>query len=257
MSKMNYEKKISILDWGIVISVILLLLSVFLPQIIWKEENFFKKESRYRMSAIAKAQEFYFEMTGQYSLNGEHVFNIVEAAMDSLIADSLFLGDRIINLDGNAFAVNMEKGLEIRIDTTFSEPTDIYSMYVDTIYNVGMKNIESGGIDTIFVNNRDLKKYKLDEHFHAVYGLEIVNRTELKTDYLRKKYHLDQSMLFCPLTNQPYIFEIDTTGGESVFLVKSPLITLDKPYTESRFVVFTFEAGDHGFIKGDQKSWAE
>jgi hypothetical protein len=39
--------------------------------------------------------------------------------------------------------------------------------------------------------------------------------------------------------------------------VTSPLHVLEEPYTESRFGVFTFEAGDHGYIKGTQKSWAE
>ncbi len=38
MHDQNYERKISILDWGIIISAILLLLTVYLPQSIWKEE---------------------------------------------------------------------------------------------------------------------------------------------------------------------------------------------------------------------------
>ena len=58
-------------------------------------------------------------------------------------------------------------------------------------------------------------------------------------------------------TKNPYIFAIDTTDEEAVFSVTSPLHGLEEPYTESRFGVFTFEAGDHGYIKGTQKSWAE
>ena len=72
-----------------------------------------------------------------------------------------------------------------------------------------------------------------------------------------KKYHLKTNMIKCPLTYDPYFFEIDTTGDEDIFIVTSPLHLLEEPYTESRFGVFTFEAGDHGFIKGTQKSWAE
>ena len=86
----DQEGKISILDWGIIISAILLLLTVYLPQSIWKEEVKFRKLGRHRMTSIANAEEFYFEMTGTYAANGEHLFKLVEAAMDSLIADSLF-----------------------------------------------------------------------------------------------------------------------------------------------------------------------
>ena len=143
------------MDWGIVFSSLLLLLTVYLPQIIWKEEAKFRKEGRHRMSSIANAEEFYLEMIGSYTTNGEHLFELVEAAMDSLIADSLFTGKQIINLNGAAFPVNMERDIEIRIDTTFSKPTELYVTYDDTVYTIGMRNFESGGIDTLFINIKD------------------------------------------------------------------------------------------------------
>ena len=257
MHEQNYERKISILDWGIVISAILLLLTVYLPQLIWKEEVKFRNEGRHRMSAIANAEEFYFEITGIYTSDGEHLFELVETAMDSLIADSLFTGEQIINLHGNAYPVTLERGFEIRVDTTFSAPTELYFSYEDTIYTVGLKNPESGGTDTLFVNVRDLARYQSDEYFQDIYNTDIVTRTELRTDYLRKKYHLNPTLLYCPITNDPYIFEVDTTGEDPIFTVTSPLYILEEPYTESRFGVFTFEAGDHGYIQGNQKSWAE
>ena len=260
MQDKTYEQKISILDWGIVISSILLLLTVYLPQLIWKEEVRFRKEGRHRMTAIANAEEFYLEMIGGYTTDGVHLFELVEAAMDSLIADSLFTGEQIINLKGSTFPVNMERGFETRVDTTFSAPTDLYFSYEDTIYTVGLKNPESGGTDTLFINVRDLASVQSDEYFQDIYNTDIVNRTELRTDYLREKYHLNTSMLYCPLTNDPYIFTIDSTDStndEVVFTVTSPLHILEDPYTESRFGVFTFEAGDHGYIRDSQKSWAE
>ena len=257
MQDQNYERKISILDWGIIISAILLLLSVYLPQSIWEEEAKFRKEGRHRMTSIANAEEFYFEMTGTYTSDGEHLFELVEAAMDSLIADSLFTDEQIINLHGTSYPVKMERGLETRIDTTFSFPTELYFSYEDTIYTVGLKNLESGGTDTLFVNVRDIALYQSDEYFQDIYVMDIVTRTELRTDYLREKYHLNNSMLYCPLTNEPYIIKVDTTNDEPLFTVTSPLHILEKPYTESRFGVFTFEAGDHGYIRDSQKSWAE
>ena len=257
MHDQNYERKISILDWGIIISAMMLLLAVYLPQSIWKEEVRFRKEGRHRMTSIANAEEFYFEMTGTYTGDGEHLFEMVEAAMDSLIADSLFTGDKIIYLGDQAYPVTMERGFETRVDTTFSQATELYFSYEDTIYTVGLNNPESGGIDTLFVNVKDLARFQADEHFRDINSTDIVTRSEIRTDYLRRKYHLSTSMLYCPLTKNPYIFAIDTTDEEAVFSVTSPLYGLEEPYTESRFGVFTFEAGDHGYIKGTQKSWAE
>ena len=253
----NYERKISILDWGIIISALLLLLTVYLPQSIWQEEEKLKKEGRKRMSDIANAEDFYFELTGEYTLDGKHLFDLVEAAMDSLIADSLFTGKQIINLGENKYPVTLDRGFEIRVDTTFSDPTELYHSYVDTVYSVGLRNIESGGTDTLFVNMRNLTSYQADTNFQKIFSMDVVIRSEIRTDYLRKKYHLDNSFLTCPITKEAYIFEIDSTGEEVVFQVTSPLHILDKPYKESRFGVFTFEEGDHGYIRGGQTSWAE
>ena len=189
MYDQNYERKISFLDWGIVFSAIALLLTVYLPQSIWKEEIEFRKLGRHRMTAIADAEEFYFEMTGMYTVDGEHLFDLVEAGMDSLIADSLFIGDQVIYLNKKPYPVKMERGFEVRVDTTFSLATVLYFSYNDTIYTVGLNNPESGNIDTLFINVRDLKKYKRDEHFKEIYSMDIVNRSEIRTDYLRNKYH--------------------------------------------------------------------
>ena len=54
----------------------------------------------------------------------------------------------------------LERGFEIRVDTTFSDPTELYFNYEDTVYSVGLRNLESGGTDTLFVNVRDLSVYQ-------------------------------------------------------------------------------------------------
>ena len=169
----------------------------------------------------------------------------------------LSTGKKIIKLGEKTYPVTLERGFEIRVDTTFSDPTELYFSYEDTVYCVGLRNLESGGTDTLFVNVRALSTYKADENFQQIFSLDVVTRSEIRTDYLRKKYHLDDSLLTCPVTQEPYILEIDTTGDGAIFQVTSPLHRLDNPYKESRFGVFTFEAGDHGYIRGDQTSWAE
>lgn len=257
MQDQNIIRKISLLDWGIIISSLLLLLTIFLPQYIWQEEEKFRKEGRKRMSDIANAEDFYFEMTGHYTLDGEHLFKLVEAAMDSLIADSLFTGKKIINLGENTYPITLERGFEIRVDTTFSDPTEIYFSYDDTVYSIELHNLELGGTDTLFVNVRDLPIFQADNNFKKILSMDTVTRSEVRTDYLRKKYHLNNRFLFCPVTKDPYIFEIDSSGEESIFKITSPLHLLDTPYQESRFGVFKFKAGDHGYIHDGQTSWVE
>ena len=95
----KYDKKISILDWFIVGSIIVMFLMVYIPQNIWSEENHYKKERRNRMKIISQAEEFYYELTGTYTLDFEELFLLVESAMDSLLADSLFYGEQIINMN--------------------------------------------------------------------------------------------------------------------------------------------------------------
>ena len=48
MNKKTIEKKIGILDWGIVFSGIILLIIVYIPNHIWKEERIVRNESRHR-----------------------------------------------------------------------------------------------------------------------------------------------------------------------------------------------------------------
>ena len=120
------NKKIEILDWGIIFAAIIMLFMVYIPRSIWQEEVKIRDEARHRMLAISNAQEFYKELTGSYTMNGKHLFELVEAAMDSLIADSLFTDEQIINLNGNSYPVKLERGFEIRVDTTFSSATDLY-----------------------------------------------------------------------------------------------------------------------------------
>ena len=136
--------------------------------------------------------------------------------MDSLIADSVFTGARSLNLSDGIYDINIERGFEVRVDTTFSEPENIRVTKLDTIYTVGLSNIDSGGIDTIFVNRSNLDYYKSQSNFYAIFNQDTSSRSELITDYLRMKYHLSNDLLYCPITNEKYIFEIDSTGNENL-----------------------------------------
>jgi len=248
------DRKIGALDWGIIFSILILFLIIYIPRSIWIEEAEIRNDARQRMLDISNSQDFYYELTGKYSTSGEHLFEMIEAAMDSLIADSTFTGARSLNLSDGKYDINIESGFEVKIDTTFSDAVIMRKAKLDTIYTVGMKNEDSGGIDTLFVNVRDLKSFTDDEMFHRIFSSDTTSRTEIITDYLRKKYHLNNDRLYCPITHEKFFFDIDESDAENpVFTVSSPV---PDDYTESRFMVFQFEAGRHGSIKGGITTWA-
>ena len=93
MSKIT-ERKIGLLDWGLTFALIILGLAIYIPKSIDKEELFYKNESRHRMEVIYNAQELYYELTGNYTLDGEELFKVVQQARDSLMGDSLFYGKK-------------------------------------------------------------------------------------------------------------------------------------------------------------------
>ncbi len=257
-SEEKYSKQITILDWVIVLSTFVLLIMVYIPQVIWEEEDEYRTESRRRMSIISDAEEFYYELTGSYTLDGIELFTLVESAMDSLQADSLFTGDQVIHLPKKSYNVNVETGFDIRVDTTFSVAENLKRVSLDTIYTVGMKNPESGGIDTLFVNAMNMNMFKQDSLFYDIFASDTASRSEIYTDYLRQKFHLTQELLTCPVSSkimgEPYIFSIDDSDPEApIFTVSSPV---SEDYSEPRFGIFKFYSGKHGQIVGGEQSWA-
>ena len=253
-SKEILDRKISVLDWGIIFSILILFLIIYIPRSIWMEEVEIRNDARKRMLDISNSQDFYYELTGKYSTSGEHLFELIEAAMDSLIADSTFTGARSLNLSDGKYDIEIERGFEVKVDTTFSDAVIMRKTKLDTFYTVGMKNEDSGGVDTLFVNVRDLTSFTDDEMFLNIFSSDTTSRTEIITDYLRKKYHLTNERLYCPITNEKFFFDIDESDTQNpVFTVSSPV---PDQYTESRFGVFQFEAGQHGSIKGGVTTWA-
>ena len=171
-SKQELDRKISILDWGIIFSILLLFLIIYIPRSIWIEEAEIREDARQRMLDIYNAQDFYFELTGKYSESGEHLFELVESAMDSLIADSTFTGSQSLNLSNGKFPINIERGFEVKVDTTFSDAVLLRKVKLDTIYTIGMKNEDNGGVDTLFVNVRDTILYTEDDLFYSIFSFD-------------------------------------------------------------------------------------
>ena len=256
-TKLNFKTKIGLLDWSILLSIILLLLIVYIPNSIWSEEKKDRDESRFRMKAISNAAEFYKELKGNYTIDGEEIFALIEAAIDSLYADSLFIGAQQINTNNTLHHITIEKGFDYRADTTFSVAEKIKVTIIDTIYMISefTDSLDKLILDTTYVNSKMIEKRKKTKLFNEIISMEIKNRVEVKNDYLRRKYHLNKDLLFCPLTKRPYILEIlNNEGDDDIFMVKSPVKKTD---SEPRYFFFRYTPGNHGYIKSGITSWAE
>ena len=258
MKEVGYVKKIGVLDWLIFFSILIMFIMVYIPQYIWSEEDHYKKMRRERMKIISQSEDFYYELTGEYSTDYKKVFSLVEAAMDSLIADSLFFGNKKINLNNKEYNVNLEKGYEIIVDTTFSYSENIKDIVQDTIYSIGMNNTITNQIDTIAVNSTNIKNYKKDSLFYKIFNVEYNDRVESEINYLRRKFHLTDNLIFCPISSnnqsKKFVLEIKKNSlGESVFKISSPVTSDDK---ERRYGIFSYNPGLNETITGGQKSWA-
>ena len=157
-NKIKFTTRITILDWSFVFAIMILLLIVYIPKQIWDQEKIDRDESRFRMRTISNASEFYKEITGNYTSDGKQIFELVEAAIDSSFADSLFVGQQQIILNNKIFDVMINKGFDYRADTTFSISEQIRSTIVDTLYwTLEYSDSTNSSVDTNYVNASDIK----------------------------------------------------------------------------------------------------
>ena len=252
-------KDIGFLDWSIFISIIIMALMIFLPQLVWEEEDYYKSLRREKMDIISKSEDFYYQLMGEYTLNTKELFSLVESATDSVIADSLFVGKQTIYLNNKTYNVNIESGFHMEVDTTFSSLEILKYDVVDTIYTISMNNKETNLLDTMLVNSRSMKRYQLSEEFNEIINYETEDRIEKKSNYLRRKFHLDNSLIYCPISednlDKKFLLSIEKDkNNESVFKITSPLTNDDK---EIRYGIFRFNPGKEESILGGVKSWAE
>lgn len=291
-NKIKFTTRIAVLDWLFVFAIIILLLIVYIPNQIWIQEKSDRDESRFRMRTISNASEFYKEITGNYTIDGPQMFELVEAAIDSAFADSLFVGEQQIILNDKIFNVSINKGFDYRADTTFSIPEQIRKTIIDTLYwTLEYSDSTKTLLDTNYVNSSDIKKrmnlYRFNpantsllserdstiteeeydnllsfeqKRFYRVVKdtipgkIEISEREEVKNNYLRKKFHLNADLLTCPLSKKDYILALEQqNSGENIFIVKSPV---DESNIETQYYFFEYNPGDHGYIRSGVQSWA-
>ena len=192
MNQNSENKKIGILDWMIFFSIIILIIMVYVPPKVWAEESKYRQERRNRMKHIALAEDFYYELTGEYTTDINELFALVESSMDSLIADSTFTGTQNININLYQIGMKNEDNPEL-IDTLWMNlnKADRKQIKKDTNYIVTYKTSNKSykiNIDASFAERVDTSysipekiKTKLEVTVHQVSLKNEINSTNIDT----------------------------------------------------------------------------
>ena len=246
--KLTKNNKTDLLEIAIILAMFLLILVIYVPVSIWEEENYYKKESRYRMQNLYDVEAFYSRLVGEYNLEFLEALSLVNAARDSTIADSLFVGEQTIRISEKEFAVNVDESYRFEYDTTFGIKSFRKDTIQDTTIQIHVYSEELGRNDTSFIRKKDLVTFQNSSDFLGIIKEEPIERIQAIEYY--KTFIPNDSTYYCPLTKKPYIIEINEDGTE--LTVSSPI---DEPIIRSEYLLFAFKAVSHGMIKSGRKSW--
>jgi hypothetical protein len=246
--KLSQQNKTDFLEIAIILAMFFLIIVIYVPVAIWEEEAGFRKESRYRMQNLYDVEEFYSRLTGSYNPNFLEAMTLINAARDSVVADSLFIDEQQITIGGKVFIVDIGESFEFEFDTTFGFKSFRKDTVNDTTVQIALYAEDLGRIDTSYIRKKDLSGYEIEENFIEIVKVEPMKRVEAIEYY--KTYLPDSSNYYCPLTNIPYQMEIGEDGAS--LKVSSPIKETIK---ESRYLLFSFKANSHGIIKDGQQSW--
>jgi len=246
--KLSQQNKTDFLEIAIILAMFFLIIVIYVPVAIWEEEAHFRKESRHRMQNLYDVEEFYSRLIGSYNPNFLEAMTLINAARDSVVADSLFIDEQQITIGGKVFIVDIGESFEFEFDTTFGFKSFRKDTVNDTTVQIALYAEDLGRIDTSYIRKKDLSGYESDENFIEIVKVEPMKRVEAIEYY--KTYLPDSSNYYCPLTNISYQMEIGEDGAS--LKVSSPIKETIK---ESRYLLFSFKANSHGIIKDGQQSW--
>ena len=246
--RLSKNNKTDLLEIAIIFAMFLLILVIYVPVSIWEEENYYKKESRYRMQNLYDVEAFYTRLVGEYNPEFLEALYLVNAARDSTIADSLFVGEQVIRISEKEFSVNVDDSYSFEYDTTFGIKSFRKDTLQDTTVQIHVYSEELGRNDTSFIRKKDLPDFEGSTNFLGVLKEEPIKRIQAIEYY--KTFIPDDSTLYCPLTKKPYNIEISEDGTE--LTVSSPI---DSPIIRNEYLLFAFKANNHGMIKSGRKSW--
>ena len=250
MSKLDQKKFSDLLELITVLAFFFLIFVIYAPVSVWSEEQEFEKQSRFNMKNIYDVESFYEQLTGSYNPNFFEAMKVVNSARDSLLGDSLYVGEQSLTLFGREYTVDINESFGFNYDTTFGFKSYRRDTILDTTIQIVMFSQELGRNDTSFTQKKFLSTYSQDPNFVANLGEEPLKRVELIEYY--KTFIPDSSIFNCPLSGDQYLINIDNENKK--FKVKSP-ITKENPYKDPRFLIFSLKSFGHGEINDGNRSW--
>ena len=250
MSKLDQKKFSDLLELITVLAFFFLIFVIYAPVSVWSEEKEFEKKSRFNMKNIYDIESFYEQITGKYSPDFFEAMKVVNSARDSLLGDSLYVGEQSLTLFGREYTVDINESFGFNYDTTFGFKSYRRDTILDTTVQIVMFSQELGRNDTSFTQKKFLSNYIQDPSFIANLGEEPLERVELIEYY--KTFIPDSSIFNCPLSGDHYLINIDNENKK--FKVKSP-ITKANPYKDPRFLIFSLKSFGHGEINDGNRSW--
>ena len=242
------ERITDLIEVGMVVAMVLLVIVIYVPVAIWEEERSFQTESRFRMGNLYDLEVFYEQLTGSYNPNFLEAMNVVNAVRDSVVADSLYIGEQNLTLFGKDYNVDVAESFEFEYDTTFGFKLYRRDTILDTTLKIVMYSNELSRNDTSFTQKKYLDDYISDPSFISIINEEPIERVELVEYY--KTFIPDSNTNFCPLTGNNYALTLD--NEKKGLRVDSPITTI---YEEPRYLLFSFKTNSHGFINDGNRSW--
>ena len=250
MEKIDQNKLADLLELVTVVAFFFLIFVIYAPVSIWAEEREFEKRSRFNMQNIYDIEMFYEQLTGSYSSDYYEAMNVVNSARDSLLGDSLYVGEQSLTLFGRKYNVDINESFGFNFDTTFGFKSYRRDTILDTTVQIIMYSKELSRNDTSFTQKKYLNTYMNDPSFIKVIDEEPLSRIELIEYY--KTFIPDSNTFSCPLTGNPYIIDVDNENKK--FRVVSP-ISRKSPFKDQRFLIFSLKSNGHGEINDGNRSW--
>lgn len=229
-----------------VILALILIMVIYVPASIWREEATIRDIGHRRMTILNEVERYYRQLTGKYQPDPIVAMRVVRAARDSSRADSLFFGQKVIRLPEGRFTVDVPKSFYITFDTCFAIKYQKQDTVFDTTYKVLKWNTELMAYDTLYVIPSRLEQLRSDPNFKGVLSMEDTVR--VTTNLYYRRYYLDTNFAYRPLTNLRYEIKADNDH----LVIRDPLKeVIRKP----RLLFFAFVDSTHGYIENDERSW--
>ncbi len=246
------QRYADLLELLIVLALVFLFITLSVPTAIWEEEAQAEEQAHFRMSTIYGVYNFCQQLTGDYLDDGFLAMNLVNAARDSVVADSTFIGEQEITLFDREFKVTIPEAFNVEFDTTFGFLKTRRDTIIDTSVTILKYALTVDGvrdesrIDTLYIQKKQLAAQQEDSLFIRVLDEKPLERVEVISYY--ESYKPDSSMFFCPVTQKPFIIDFQ----EENIKIASPIT---EPVKEPRYFIFSFVANNHGYIDGGATSW--